>query len=270
MALTAPRLKLVKRNPLQIQRAVLLALFIRELRTRVEGRWLGAIWLLFEPMAHVLLMMTLFGFLRRTATTIVEFPVFLITGLLPFFIFRNITLRLADAIGSNKGLFSYRQVKPIDTLIARAVVEALLYSAVYVLTLAGLGWAGYHWLPWAPLELMGVLAMLVMLGMSLGLVLAVLTFDRPRARTFVGFAFMPMYIGSGVIFAVHNLPGDIQQYLLWNPVLHLIEASRAYFIESYRPLPGITLRYPLEVILVLSALGLSLYRVNRQRLIAQG
>ncbi|MGA0610304.1 ABC transporter permease [Caldimonas sp. KR1-144] len=267
IASTAPTRK---RSPLKIQRAVLLALFIRELRTRIEGRWLGAIWLLFEPLAHVLFILTLFGFLRHTASTTVEFPVFLVTGLLPFFIFRNVTLRLADAIGANKGLFSYRQVKPIDTLFARALVETLLYSAVYVITLSGLGWAGFHWLPWAPLELMGVLLMLVLMGMSLGLVLAVVTFDRPKARSIVGLIFLPLYISSGVIFAVHNLPGEIRQYLLWNPVLHLIESSRGFFIESYRPMPGVNLFFPLKVILILSALGLSLYRVNRQQLIAQG
>lgn len=267
--LPAP-MKTRKRHPLQIQRAVLLALFIRELRTRIEGRWIGAIWMLFEPLAHAMFILTLFGFIRRAATTTTEFPVFLITGLLPFFIFRNVTLRLADAIGANRGLFSYRQVKPIDTLLARALVETLLYSAVYLITLAGLGWVGFHWLPWAPLELMGVMLMLVLLGMSLGLVLAVVTFDRPKARSIVGLMFLPMYIGSGVIFPVHNLPGEVQQYLLWNPVLHLIESSRGYFIDSYRPLAGVNLRYPLEVILILAALGMSLYRVNRQQLIAQG
>ncbi len=263
-------MKTRKRAPLQIQRAVLLALFIRELRTRVEGRWVGAVWMLMEPLAHVMFILTLFGFIRHVASAVVEFPVFLITGLLPFFIFRNVTLRLADAIGANRGLFSYRQVKPIDTLIARALVETMLYSAVYLLTLAGLGWLGFHWLPWAPLELIGVMLMLVLLGMSLGLVLAVVTYERPKVRSVVGLVFLPLYISSGVIFAVHNLPADIQKYLLWNPVLHLIESSRGYFIESYRPMAGVNLRYPLEVILFLAALGLSLYRVNRQQLIAQG
>lgn len=268
--LSAPRTLRQTRSPLKIQRAVLLALFIRELRTRIEGRWLGAIWLLFEPLAHVMFILTLLSFLRRTTSTAVEFPVFLITGLLPFFIFRNVTLRLTDAIGANKGLFSYRQVKPIDTLLARAMVETGLYSAVYLVSLAVLGWLGFHWLPWAPLELMAVSASLVALGGSLGLVLAVLTFDRPKVRSMVGLIFLPLYICSGVIFAVHNLPSEFREYLLWNPILHLIELSRGYFIPNYKPLDGTNLRYPLAITLVLSALGLSLYRVNRQRLIALG
>lgn len=268
--LSAPRTHRQRRSPLKIQRAVLLALFIRELRTRVEGRWLGAIWLLFEPLVHVTFILTMLSFLRRASSTIAEFPVFLITGLLPFFIFRNVTLRLTDAIGANKGLFSYRQVKPIDTLIARAMVETGLYSAVYLVTLVVLGWLGFHWLPWAPLELIVVGALLVALGASLGLMLAVLTFERPKFRSMVGLVFLPLYICSGVIFPVHNLPSEFRQYLLWNPVLHLIELSRGYFIPNYQPLVGVNLRYPLAATLVLSALGLSLYRVNRQRLIALG
>lgn len=117
---------------------------------------------------------------------------------------------------------------------------------------------------------MAVSASLVALGGSLGLVLAVLTFDRPKVRSMVGLIFLPLYICSGVIFAVHNLPSEFREYLLWNPILHLIELSRGYFIPNYKPLDGTNLRYPLAITLVLSALGLSLYRVNRQRLIALG
>lgn len=256
-----------KRSPWEVQRAVIFALVLRELRTRVGGRWLGMLWMLFEPLAHVLLMVTLFGFLGRTVSPYIEYPVFLVTGLVPFFIFRNLALRLSDSISANRGLFSYRQVKPIDTLVSRAVVELGLYGAVYVVTLGLLGWLGYHWLPYRPLEVMIVSGVLLVFGASLGLLFAVLTHERPKLRSLISLMFLPLYFASGVIFSIHILPLQFRQWLLWNPVLHLIELSRHNFIPAHQVLQGVNLAYPLSVTLVVAALSLSLYRLNRLNLL---
>jgi capsular polysaccharide transport system permease protein len=256
-----------KRTPLKIQRAVLLALVIRELRARVEGRWVGLLWMLMEPLVHVLLIVTLIG-VRQHAASTVEFPVFLATGILPFFIFRNLMRRLPNAVTASRSLFAYRQIKPIDAMLARGIVETGLYSGVYVVGLMLLGWLGYQWLPEAPLELMAVSAVVVALGTSFGILFAVLVHNRPKVETFIGWITYPLYFASGVIFPLHNLSGSVRNWLLFNPVLHLVELSRAYFITNYQPLPGVNLTYPLAWTLVVAALALSLYRVNRHDLVA--
>ena len=108
---TTPRLR--KRTAWDIQRAVFLALFVRELKTRFGGRWLGVFWVLLEPTAHLAMLLVIFAFIRHRLLPGLEFPVFLLTGLVPFFVFRNLTLRGMDSVDSNRGLFGYRQVKPI-------------------------------------------------------------------------------------------------------------------------------------------------------------
>ncbi|HUG21243.1 ABC transporter permease [Piscinibacter sp.] len=257
-----------KRGPLKVQRAVLLALVIRELRTRVQGRWLGMLWMLFEPLAHVLLILAVFGFRHHAASVNVEFPVFLVTGLLPFFIFRNLARRLPNAISSNRSLFSYRQVKPIDALIARVIVETGLYSAVYLTALVLLGWLGFHWLPWAPLELMAVSFVLVVFGAVAGLLFSVLAHNRPKVQTVIGWIFLPLYVASGVIFPLQSLPLEYRHWLMFNPLLHLVELSRTYFIPNYESLPGVNLGYPAAWTLGVATLALSAYRLYRYHMVA--
>lgn len=256
-----------KRSAGRIQRAVLLALVIRELRARVEGRWLGLLWMLFEPLASVLLMLTLYGFRSHATSPNVELPVFLITGMLPFFMFRNLARRLPTAISSNRGLYAYRQVKPIDALVARAVVEIGLSSAVYLTALFLLGWLGFHWLPIAPLELMVVSAVLLLLGVGLGLLFSVLAHGRPKVSAVVNLLFFPLYLLSGVLFPVHFVPEAYRGWLLLNPVLHLIDLGRTHFIPNYHALPEANLAYPAGFTLVTMALALSLYRLYRHRLL---
>jgi capsular polysaccharide transport system permease protein len=257
-----------RRSPLKIQRAVLLALVIRDLRSRVEGRWLGLLWMLFEPLAHVMLILALFGFRHHAASVNIEFPVFLITGLLPFFIFRNLARRLPNAVSSNRSLYAYRQVKPIDALMAHGAVEVALYSAVYVAALTLLGWLGYHWWPVAPLELLVVSAVLLMFGIGLGLFFTVLIHNRPKVQTVIGMLFFPLYLLSGVIFPLQSLPYEYRQWLMWNPVLHLIDLSRHHFIPNYQLLPDVNLAYPSAWALVTLALGLSSYRIYRHQLVS--
>ena len=120
-----------RRSAWEVQRAVLFALLLREMKARVGGQWIGAIWTLLEPLTHTMIIVTILGFVRGSTRAGLEYPVFLVTGLLPFFLFQHLAMRLMDGIESNKGLFSYRQVKPLDTLLSRACVEALMNLVVY-------------------------------------------------------------------------------------------------------------------------------------------
>ncbi len=257
-----------RRDAWSVQRAVLFALLLREMKARVGGQWVGAVWTIFEPLAHVALMVTIMSTVRGSAMPGIEYPVFLITGLIPFLLYQNLASRLMDSIEANRGLFSYRQVKPLDTLLARATVEALMNLVGYAFALSLLGWLGYHVLPARPLEMLGVNLMLILFGTAFGIFAAVLTHERPRLRSMVRMAMMPLYFATGVIFPIDFLPREYIEVLLWNPLLHLVELSRASFIAAYTPVRGINALYPTLFMLGLGALGLLLYRAKRHRLIA--
>src|SRR5688572_2838203 len=152
-----------RRSAWEVQRAVLFALVLREMKARVGGQWVGAVWTLLEPLTHTMILVTILGFIRGTSQASLEYPVFLVTGLLPFFLFQHLATRLMDGIESNRGLFAYRQVKPLDTLLARACVEALMNMLVYAFTLGILAWLGYSVLPAEPLEMIGVNLMMILL-----------------------------------------------------------------------------------------------------------
>lgn len=257
-----------KRSPWEVQRSVVFALFIRELKTRFGGRWIGAFWVLLEPLAHVLMLLMIFGFVQHRVLAGVEYSVFLLVGLVPFFMFKNLVVRLMEAVDSNRGLFGYRQVKPLDPLISRALLEVTLYSVVYLIVLAVLGWFGFQFFPARPLELIGVSTLLILMGAGLGLIFAVTTNEVPQLCSFVRIAFMPLYLISGVIFPVSSLPPEVLSWLLWNPVLHALELSRGYFFPQYHVLHQVSLEYVAGVAIGAVALGMSLYRVRRDQLLA--
>jgi capsular polysaccharide transport system permease protein len=262
-AAATPRLRR-RASAWQVQRDVLFALIIREAYSRVGGQWIGAVWTLFEPLAHTLLMMLLYGMVMGRASPAGEYPVFLATGMIPFFLYQNLASRLADGIEANRGLFSYRQVKPMDVLLARAVIEAGMSLIVFTFTIGFLGWMGFHVMPSDPLAMIGVNLLLIAFGTGYGIVMAVLTHERPRLRSMVRMVNMPIYLASGVMFPVDLLPREALDVLLWNPLLHLVELSRHAFIPAYRPTDGVGAFYPAMFALVLLAWGLALYQSKRR------
>jgi capsular polysaccharide transport system permease protein len=257
-----------KRTPWEIQRAVWFALLQRELKARFGGRWLGAFWVLVEPLAHIGYVMLLFGVIRDRIIPGVPFSMFLLTGLIPFFIFRSVSLRVMGSVDGSRGLFGYRQVKPIDPIVARAALDILLYSVIFAIFVIAFAWVGIEAFPAHPLEALGCMVVLIALALGLGLLYVVLTDDVPQLRIFIRLAYLPLYLISGVIFPLSMLPQAMLEWLLWNPLLHLLERLRGFYFDQYQPLQQTSLKYPGACALVVLAAGLGLYRLRRNRLLA--
>ncbi|TGV05381.1 sugar ABC transporter permease, partial [Alcaligenaceae bacterium 429] len=120
-----------KRSAFAITKAVIFALVLREMQTRFGSRRMGAFWLMFEPIASIAVMMVIFTVIRARQVPGMDFPIFLLTGIVPFMLMRNIALKLMDSVEANRALFAYRNITIFDTYIARVMVECAIMSCVY-------------------------------------------------------------------------------------------------------------------------------------------
>lgn len=252
----------ITRSPLQIQRDVIYALLLRELSSRFGRSRGGFLWVLVEPIAHLLVPMFIMGFIRQGLMPGIEYPVFLVYGFLPFLLFKAICLQIVNGVNSGQGLLSYRQVLLMDVFIAKALSYCVIQAIVFIVVLSGLAMFGYEVLPPRPVELAGVLALTVILGFGLGIVFAALTSLVPDARPVIQVMFMPLYFASGILFPVTRFPDQWVQWMAINPVLHLVELTRVMGIEGYDPMKYLSFTYPLSLALMLTIIGLMLYRLR--------
>ena len=119
-----PRLK--PRGGLSVMRAAIRALLLRELQTRFGQYRLGYVWVLLEPLFSIGIMIFLFGTVMQRTLSGMEYEIFLLNGIIPFFMFRSGVTQALSATQSNKGLFKKNKVKKKDALIARIFLEFLL------------------------------------------------------------------------------------------------------------------------------------------------
>jgi len=250
------------RSGLEVQKAAVKALFLREIKTRFGKFRLGYLWAALEPMAHMLILLGIFGYVMHRTMPDISFPVFLINGIIPYFVFSSISTRSIGAIEANQGLFNYRPVKPIDTIIARTILETVIYAIVYVLLMAILGLIGEDFEIINILNLFLVWVLLVLFSFGVGLLFMVVGKTFPETEKFLPIILKPLYFVSCIMFSLHSIPKEYWPYLLWNPIVHIVELSRQSLVPGYYS-DGVSINYLAYCSLTILFIGLALYK-NRE------
>lgn len=256
------------RSPLQIKKSVIFALVLREARSRFGERRMGAIWTLIEPISHLLILSLFFALIRGSTVAGIDFPVFVLVGLAPFLLFRNTALRLMNSPKENRSLFAYKQIKPLDTFIARVLVEFSISASVYAILVLGFAWYGFDMSIKSPIEWMLTILLGVLFSFSLGMLLSLIAHAMPSSSLFIRMMFFPLYFMSGVLIPAAYLPHAMLPLLLLNPFLHLLELIRAEIFPYYVPVDGVSVNYVIAFTLVLLFVSLGTYRVRRLHLIS--
>ncbi|HAT1570115.1 TPA: ABC transporter permease [Kluyvera cryocrescens] len=254
------------RSGLEVQQAVIKALFMREIKTRFGKYRLGYLWAVLEPAAHLMVMVGIFGYIMHRTMPDISFPVFLINGIIPYFIFSNITNRSISAIEANQGLFNYRPVKPIDTIIARAILEIAIYIFVYITLMLFLGVLGED------MEISGIIVLtitwffLLCFSCGVGIIFMAVGNAFPETEKFLPIIIKPLYFISCIMFPLHSVPKDYWPYLLWNPIVHIVELSREAVCVGYIS-EGANLEYLAFVSLLTITIGLVIYRYREKAML---
>ena len=247
------------RSSTHIMLSVWKALLLREATFRLFGTRAAWAWLLIEPLSHFAFMTFLFAVIRHRVVGGIDVAIWLILGLIGFFIFRRAANQMGGAIDSNRALFTYRQVLPFDAIMVRGILEGLIMIVALVVITVGMALFGYDIIPDRPLTLLGGFLGLWLLGVALGLTVAVGGEIAEETRQIVSVLMMPLYFLSGVIFPLSAVPPQYRGILMLNPVVHGVEAMRAGFSTYYHAPENLDLGYLYLSALCLLAVGLMLY-----------
>ena len=250
------------RTSFQIQRDVVYALLLREISSRFGKSRAGFLWVLIEPVAHLVFPIAVFGFVLERSLPGIDYPVFLTYGFVPFLLFKTICLQTMDGTRANRGLLSYRQVLLMDVFVAKLLTHCAVSAVVFAIVLCGLALLGFEVVPAFPLELFAVLALTVALAFGLGMLFAALGSVSPDLKSVARLIFIPLYFVSGILFPISRFPEEWLAWLALNPVLHLVELTRHSAIADYALLPELGAGYPLALALASVFMGLALYRLR--------
>lgn len=244
------------------------ALFLREALDRFFGSRAGWAWLVVEPAAHIAFFSAVWGVMRRNSMGGVDVSLWIILGMLSFFLFRRTAVQALHALDCNKAFFAFRQVRPFDVTLMRAAVEAFSMFLIFAFILGAAAMLGVNVLPDDPLTALAALTGLWLFGLGYGLVTSVCMRLVPDSGHIFQILMMPLYFLSGVIMPIASLPLPYRDWLLINPLVHGLELVRLGFFSTYHTL-DVRFGYLYAWVLAFLALGMALYRVLETRLVTQ-
>ncbi|NBB93009.1 MAG: ABC transporter permease [Gammaproteobacteria bacterium] len=221
-------------------RALLLRLIGREVRSRFIGSATGWVWLILNP----LLLLGVYGFVfgvifqaRVPPGLDMPFVAWLAVALWPWLMFSEGVLRGAQAIREHAALISKVALKRELLVIASvsAVFLLHLFGYVTVLTLIGfladLTWLGMFRLS---LALVGLYALALGLGLGLS---AVQVFVRDLEQA-MPTLFMFWFFLTPILYAPSLVPESLVDWLYWNPLTWVMGEIRAGILHG-EPVPGV-------------------------------
>lgn len=255
------------RSPIAVTLSVWKALFLREALDRLFDMRAAWLWLLMEPVMHIGFITFVFTVIRMRTVGGIDVAVWIIVGMLAFFLFRRTGVQTMYAVDSNKALFAYRQVQPFDVAVVRAGLEGFLMLLVAAIILTAAAFFGIDVLPGNPLQVFWVAVALWLLGLGYGLVTSVFMELVPETEHIFKILMMPLYLVSGVIFPLSAIPEPYRGWLMYNPLAHGLELVRHGFSPYYHMVPGVSGGYIVGWVVCSLLLGLMLYRRYSMQLV---
>jgi capsular polysaccharide transport system permease protein len=196
-----------------------------------SGR-MGMFWTFFEPFFQILIFVLIKMMLFSSGQGNFDFAVFLALNFTAFNMFKNIVVKSIASFKANKALFLYKQVKPIDTVIARTLVEIFI-TAIIILIFIFLGLYFNFDMNVKDLTMVTLgFSVLIVFSFSFGLFLAVLNVFVDSIGKLIGFFITALMFTSAVFYSMEALPLELQNILHYNPLANFIEMIHGfYFFE---------------------------------------
>jgi capsular polysaccharide transport system permease protein len=230
---------------------------LRELITRFGRHNIGVLWFVAEPMAFTLGIAALWSALKVDHGSNIPIVAFAITGYSSVLLWRNAVSRCQGGIAANSNLMYHRNVRAIDVLVTRIVLEMAGTTASFlVLTtvFVALGWANP---PVDPLLVCFGWVMLAWFGSALAILISSATaFSEVIERIWHPTAYL-LFPLSGAAFMVDWLPPSGREFVLMIPMVHGVEIIRdGYFGNMVRTHYDTPFLASFNLILTLAALFL--------------
>jgi capsular polysaccharide transport system permease protein len=259
--------KKMTRSAWAITLSVWRALFLRDAIYRLFHRRGAWVWLMLEPVLQMAFLVFIFTVIRVKVVGGIDTALWLLAGMLGFFMFRRTMNASMAGIQMSRALFTYRQVKPVDSVLVRAATEGVLMFIIALAIFIGAAILGLDVLPDNGFGVLYAFFTLWLLGLAVGLLMSVPKVIIAEIGDVFNILMTPLYLLSGVIFPIAAVPQPYRDWLLLNPIVHSLEIMRLSFATHYVGISELDRLYPLLSGLVLVFLGLVVQQIYKRKVI---
>ncbi|RNF32885.1 ABC transporter permease [Paracoccus methylarcula] len=233
------------------------ALILREMSTTNGRSANGYLWAVAEPAGGIILLTIIFSLGFRSPPIGTNFAIFYATGLVPFMFYMALAAKVAASIQYSKSLLAYPAVTFMDALLARLVFNTVTQILVSYIVFAGVYFTMETRTDPQIVEIALSLSMAFVIAAGIGVMNCFLFEAFPWWRFAWSILTRPLFLASCIFFIFDDIPEPFQDYLWFNPLVHVIGQMRKAFYPSYMG-DYVSPVYVFGVGLALTAFGLAL------------
>jgi lipopolysaccharide transport system permease protein len=207
---------------------------IREVKVRYTDTSLGLAWLLVYPAAWVLLFTFLFSRLVPVPIQGTPYPLFVMSGLVPWFFFSSTTSNAVSSLKNNAGLIP-KVYFPREILPLGSVLVGLLDLCFYLVLL--LGAMAFYRVGGGIKMLLIVPVVLSLAALTLGLSLLAsrMALFHREVQLLVPLALQFLMYTVPVFYPAEIVPARFRALYLLNPLAALMDAFRRILLYGFWP-----------------------------------
>jgi lipopolysaccharide transport system permease protein len=196
----------------------------RDIVVRYKQTFLGVAWSLIRPLLNMAVFVLIFGKIANLATTHVNYPLFILAGMLPWQLFSNSIVDTSNSLISNASMISKvyfpRIILPVSHILVNFIDFGISFTMLMVLFIfAGV----YHW-TFVFIPIFILLTLVLCLGASLWL--AAITVRYRDFRFIVPFLVQFGMFLSPVGYSSFLVPESWRWLYFLNPMAGIIEGFR--------------------------------------------
>jgi len=222
-------------HPFSIMLRNIWSLILREMRTRFGSQTLGFLWAVLEPIGMIAVLALIFstGLKDRSPALGDSYILFFATGMVPYQAYRSVYSGINRAAKAGRNLLYFPILKPIDTYLASMILDALVMTVV--LWLVFFAYYAVYETGFPDDWIMTVVPFFysAVIGFSVGVINLSITSVFGTWQKIFKMLNRPMFFISGILFIAESLPKKFQDFLYYNPILHITELTRMGYFPNF-------------------------------------
>lgn len=237
-------------------RSIIFTLSILDLKLRYRSSILGIFWSFLEPLLILTILFIVFSSILKN--DIVNFPIFLLLGIILFQLYSRVTAMGMESILIRSGVVSSVNIPKVIFPIAASLTA--LYMMIFEFVVFFMFMVFFQYLPPLTILFLPVVIFLVfVLSLGIAIPFSVLNVHYRDIRSIWTIILQATFFMTPIFYKLEFLPQEIKQFLQYSPLVQLVEMSHLVVLENRLPDP-FWLFYTVVSVVVIFLAGLLIYK----------
>lgn len=211
----------------------ILSLWFYELNHDASQDRIGFIWLFIDPLIQIMVICSVPLLIQPEFVYDMAILPFSIIGAIFWLVFRTSAINVMTGGGSLKPQLEHPHIRKFDIMVAKAFYSFVNYFFAGVILLFVTVFFHLTDGPQNFLILITCFTISWIIGICFGIIANSLINLYPAIRRLIAYSLRFIGLASGLFYIPEQLPQRISEFLLYNPLLQLVQAGRSYWFYEY-------------------------------------